>query len=212
MTTASDIEKAAAQYRAADKAGKRKLVEEALSTWLDAVNGASIDVDAFAADVAGLWQEDLGVRDALLYSLIDDTLDVDDLVAMAAHERTQNDYDILNDVYLEGRGPEDAERLLNGTKTLVDMRLALPDGHRAHTSAIMGWIAWWTGKPKDAMGLALAAHEDDPGCTLANLVARLALTIPPSWIVFDTLDEAFADAGDDDEDDDEDDEDKNDDK
>ncbi|NEG95686.1 hypothetical protein GFD17_02735 [Bifidobacterium sp. SMB2] len=153
-----------------------KYLRPAFTDWLAALREQRPDIvtkrDVIRMSTAIRMQ--LAVRDALIVTVIDDTLGVDDMLAYATDPRSERAREgmtaLLTRAFKDPDARINSERLNCALKTL-DTMAGWPRAYAVQPHAAMGYLTWLAGRDTaEPVRHAMTALLIDQDCTLAAIV------------------------------------------
>lgn len=139
----------------------------------------------FVRDIAIAFNESLGMRDAMILSVVSE-LGEKDLVTAGVNAAKQETARMVNatlsKVFRSKTMVPDFERCTRALDLLIEVHTRVPRGYAVQPLAVMAYLLWWSGKNEEASGAALRCLSIDGECTLAGIVlSAVRYRISPAW-------------------------------
>jgi hypothetical protein len=152
-----------------------------------AVDRGSLSRAEFLLHVAVGMHESMGLRDALILSVISQ-LKLADLIEAAVNPTQPGTAQLvsstLSAVFRDPAQTPDSVVCGHCLDALVEIHSRVPLPYCAQPLAVMAYLLWWSGRDGEASGAALRALSIDGECTLASIVlSATEYGISPAWRV-----------------------------
>ncbi|MCI1935459.1 MAG: hypothetical protein LKJ44_03695 [Bifidobacteriaceae bacterium] len=139
----------------------------------------------FVRDIAIAFNESLGMRDAMILSVVSELGEkalVSAGVNAAKQETARMVNTTLSKVFRSKTMVPDFERCTRALDLLIEVHTRVPRRYAVQPLAVMAYLLWWSGKNEEASGAALRCLSIDGECTLAGIVlSAIRYRISPAW-------------------------------